>query len=266
MSSKSELKRMAVVNPLGMADKVAQLEAQLAEYQAREQVEPVVWMASTHLDGFVHQACGTDSMFARCSYRQLHTDYKPLYAQPPLSPDVAALQESLKQAEAREGELCEAIKQYSIREGELVRKLAEEKQMRDNADMVMTKAQEKVGIFGGCDSPYEFADEIIALRQKLAKLQAALTKLRDCDWVISLPDRMDAVREIARNALDGGSEELTRLLSEARNSVPDNVVYVQCHKHAGHGWSRMLTALPPPRYVCPNCEDESAAPNKDEEC
>jgi len=28
-----------------------------------------------------------------------------------------------------------------------------------------------------------------------------LTKLRDCDWVISLPDRMDAVRKIAREAL-----------------------------------------------------------------
>lgn len=33
-------------------------------------------------------------------------------------------------------------------------------------------------------------------------LEAALTKLRDCDWVISLPDRMDAVRDIAREALN----------------------------------------------------------------
>lgn len=29
----------------------------------------------------------------------------------------------------------------------------------------------------------------------------ALKQIRDCDWVITLPDRMDAVREIARNAL-----------------------------------------------------------------
>ena len=29
----------------------------------------------------------------------------------------------------------------------------------------------------------------------------ALKKLRDCDWVISLPDRMDAVREVVQEAL-----------------------------------------------------------------
>ena len=34
-----------------------------------------------------------------------------------------------------------------------------------------------------------------------AKMREALEKLRDCDWVITLPDRMDGVREIARNAL-----------------------------------------------------------------
>ena len=33
------------------------------------------------------------------------------------------------------------------------------------------------------------------------KLRAALQRLVDCDWVISLPDRMDAVRKIAREAL-----------------------------------------------------------------
>lgn len=34
------------------------------------------------------------------------------------------------------------------------------------------------------------------------KLQAALERIRDCDWVITLPDRMDAVRAIAREALE----------------------------------------------------------------
>jgi hypothetical protein len=34
-----------------------------------------------------------------------------------------------------------------------------------------------------------------------AELRSALERLRDCDWVISLPDRMDAVRKIARDAL-----------------------------------------------------------------
>jgi hypothetical protein len=44
-------------------------------------------------------------------------------------------------------------------------------------------------------------DEIDALRAENARLREALVKLRDCDWVISLPDRMDAVRDIARAAL-----------------------------------------------------------------
>jgi hypothetical protein len=33
------------------------------------------------------------------------------------------------------------------------------------------------------------------------ELERALIKLRDCDWVITPLDRMDAVREIARQAL-----------------------------------------------------------------
>ena len=33
------------------------------------------------------------------------------------------------------------------------------------------------------------------------RYREALERLRDCDWVITLPDRMDAVRAIARKAL-----------------------------------------------------------------
>ena len=36
----------------------------------------------------------------------------------------------------------------------------------------------------------------------IERQRAALVRLRDCDWVISLPERMDAVREIAREVLD----------------------------------------------------------------
>lgn len=36
---------------------------------------------------------------------------------------------------------------------------------------------------------------------RLEKFEAALECIRDCDWVITLPDRMDAVRQIAREAL-----------------------------------------------------------------
>ena len=56
----------------------------------------------------------------------------------------------------------------------------------------------------------ELADSIIkALRDDLKKaekraemLAFALERIRDCDFVITLPDRMDAVRAIAREALE----------------------------------------------------------------
>jgi len=38
-------------------------------------------------------------------------------------------------------------------------------------------------------------------QDQLVKMREALIRLRDCGWVISLPDRMDAVRKIAREAL-----------------------------------------------------------------
>jgi len=40
-----------------------------------------------------------------------------------------------------------------------------------------------------------------AMKAEIAHYRAELTRLRDCDWVISLPDRMDAVRDIAKEAL-----------------------------------------------------------------
>lgn len=51
--------------------------------------------------------------------------------------------------------------------------------------------------------------DIIRLRDVVAeqaatieRLEAALIRLRDCDFVITPRDRMDAVRDIARAALD----------------------------------------------------------------
>jgi hypothetical protein len=38
--------------------------------------------------------------------------------------------------------------------------------------------------------------------RKIFKLEEALKRIRDCDFVITLPDRMDAVRAIAREALE----------------------------------------------------------------
>lgn len=43
--------------------------------------------------------------------------------------------------------------------------------------------------------------EIEALSARCATLTEALTRLRDCDWTIGRGDRMDAVRDIARAAL-----------------------------------------------------------------
>lgn len=38
--------------------------------------------------------------------------------------------------------------------------------------------------------------------EQVHRLETALKRIRDCDFVITLPDRMDAVRAIAREALE----------------------------------------------------------------
>ena len=43
---------------------------------------------------------------------------------------------------------------------------------------------------------------VLEAADRIEKLEAALMRIRDCDWVITLPDRMDAVRAIAREALE----------------------------------------------------------------
>lgn len=52
----------------------------------------------------------------------------------------------------------------------------------------------------------EAADALEAMAAERDRLKDALVRLRDCNWVIRLPDRMDAVREIARNALEDKDE------------------------------------------------------------
>jgi hypothetical protein len=42
---------------------------------------------------------------------------------------------------------------------------------------------------------------MLSAASRIEELERALIKLRDCDWVITPLDRMDAVREIARSAL-----------------------------------------------------------------
>jgi len=43
--------------------------------------------------------------------------------------------------------------------------------------------------------------ELTAMTEQRDRMAEALRKLADCDWVITLPDRMDAVRTIANEAL-----------------------------------------------------------------
>ena len=47
----------------------------------------------------------------------------------------------------------------------------------------------------------ELIERIAAEKARNKVLEEALKRLRDCDWVITPHDRMDAVREIARAAL-----------------------------------------------------------------
>ena len=42
-----------------------------------------------------------------------------------------------------------------------------------------------------------------AYKDERDKARAALQRIADCDWVITLPNRMDAVRKIARDTLEG---------------------------------------------------------------
>lgn len=54
---------------------------------AAEPQQPAVWMQSNHLTAFISHACGSDSMLARCSHRQLMPDYQPLFTAPVAAPE-----------------------------------------------------------------------------------------------------------------------------------------------------------------------------------
>jgi hypothetical protein len=47
----------------------------------------------------------------------------------------------------------------------------------------------------------DLGHELATVTAQRDRLAEALKKLADCDWVITLPDRMDAVRTIANEAL-----------------------------------------------------------------
>lgn len=43
---------------------------------------------------------------------------------------------------------------------------------------------------------------VLQAADRIEKLEHALERIRDCNFIITLPDRMDAVRAIAREALE----------------------------------------------------------------
>ena len=75
---------------------------------------------------------------------------------------------------------------------EMKRRLSSEKLMYKLANDSAIKHEWAAG---------ELRNELAAERAKVRTLREACERLRDCDWVITLPNRMDAVRDIARAAL-----------------------------------------------------------------
>ena len=55
---------------------------------------------------------------------------------------------------------------------------------------------------GEHDFSHPVAKAFTELETENKQLRAALERIRDCNFVITLPDRMDAVRAIAREALE----------------------------------------------------------------
>ena len=53
-----------------------------------------------------------------------------------------------------------------------------------------------------CENPCVLNEDLDRAEHEIQQLRAALERIRDCDFVITLPDRMDAVRQIAREALE----------------------------------------------------------------
>jgi hypothetical protein len=53
------------------------------------------------------------------------------------------------------------------------------------------------------------SDLLASITEQRDRLAEALKKLADCDWVITLPDRMDAVRTIANEALQSLTQNVS---------------------------------------------------------
>jgi cell division protein FtsB len=92
---------------------------------------------------------------------------------------------------------CEACDEPTAFE---VRKLRERAE-RAEAELAAANERLRSEAMDDYASIKDLQRELATEREKVRVLRLACERLRDCDWVISLPDRMDAVREIAREAI-----------------------------------------------------------------
>ena len=77
-------------------------------------------------------------------------------------------------------------------------------ELTDFCDRIRTVADEAFGPFPrmtATEAMDEIEKGICEYKRAVAVALAALERLRDCDWVITPHDRMDAVRDIARDAI-----------------------------------------------------------------
>jgi hypothetical protein len=75
----------------------------------------------------------------------------------------------------------------------------------ERENQLLREELEQQAICNGAGGSRELALRavIAELQREDLKLRSALERLRDCDFVVTPMDRMDAVREIAREALKG---------------------------------------------------------------
>lgn len=78
---------------------------------------------------------------------------------------------------------------------------AHAKTIMENAALEAKLADVSKALMATAEAAASSAKKAVEAEAKLAIAREALERLRDCDWTITLPDRMDGVRDIARAAL-----------------------------------------------------------------
>lgn len=96
---------------------------------------------------------------------------------------------------------CVFLKLYTIRTKLTREELAAKRGIKTGRCALCKGEVHTVGDCPTAWSKEKLVEELTLLKSENARLRTALERLRDCDWVITPLNRMDAVREIAREAL-----------------------------------------------------------------